>query len=120
MDTVTTRKPARSMLALVALATDLPMPTSVRFRTNTIDGTPIIEVGLRSIAEGLEWAAHFGITAKPYTYSDKYLYLGAQNTTERWHGWLVDVDAVEDVADPADEITDERAALTELAEAAGQ
>lgn len=111
MSTVTTRKPPRAMLALIALATDLPMPRGVTFFTD--EGN--LSLSFWTIADGSLWADHFGEQPSIRVADDGYRYLRAG--TVIWHGWNIHLNAYEPVQPDVDLAADERAALTELAEA---
>ena len=86
------RKPRRVMLALVALAVDLPVPTTVAFGGTEHD---IFCLGFERVADGVAWAAYLGKPATPYV-KDELRYLGHRSVT-RWHGWLVQLNAAEPV-----------------------
>jgi hypothetical protein len=119
MSTVTTRKPARAMLALIALATDLPLPEHVRTSADEWYGETHygLTLGFDTIAEGSAWAQHLGATVKPYV-SDGKRFLGSKGITV-WHGWEVTLHAAEPVVDEAESKAElagvDQAALTELA-----
>lgn len=113
MDTVTNRKPPRAMLALVALATDLPLPQDVRFSVDERHAHHSLTLSFEAIADAVPWVERLGGTTQPHEYQGTR-YLGYRAGSDLWHGWEVTLHAAED-AEQVDEIGDERAALTELA-----
>src|SRR6266571_5133804 len=81
------RREPRAMLALIALATDLPLPTRINFN----DG--ILGLGFDSITEGLPWLAFFGQPQESYVYQGRrYL---KDREINQWHGWHVQLAAAE-------------------------
>jgi hypothetical protein len=113
MDNVATRKPARSMLALIALAADLPLPWDVTFYPDR--GS--LALSFANLAEGIAWAQHFGFSAETYVNKNDgrcYLKYGQGN----WHGWNLSLHAHDDRPLDGPVADAERAALAELAEAA--
>lgn len=108
MDTVTTRKSARAILALIALATDLPMPNNIRFYTER----STISLDFESIADALPWCGYLDFDPETYLNGDGNRYL--KWARGDWHGWNVQLHAYD--KPPFDAIEEfDSAALAELA-----
>jgi hypothetical protein len=104
------RKTPRQMLALITLATDLPLPKEIRFRSDRIS------LDLVTIADGVAWCRYLGFNDETRLNPlDGYRYL--TYGLGHWHGWGVSLHASE-IADrqPETIADDQTAALTELAE----
>src|SRR6266700_8072018 len=101
------RREPRAMLALIALATDLPLPTRINFN----DG--ILGLGFDTIAEGLPWLAFFNQPQETYVYQGRR-YLKDRQINE-WHGWHVQLAAAEPATPDTGLDTDTGDRLTELA-----
>lgn len=113
MDTVPTRKPPRAMLALITLATDLPVPEKISLYQSD-DGTFRLVLDLATVADGRDWADHLHMSIRSYVGGDGMRYLGADSAD--WHGWRASLFASEPVS--GGELADEQLAeLAELAEA---
>lgn len=93
----------RQILAAIALAVDLPVPTDIRFGPDTV------YLHFDRVGDGVAWAKAMGATAEPYVNTDGRRYVGAGMGS--WHGWKVSIHAV----DPVDALgAAEQAALTEI------
>lgn len=113
----TDHKPARAILALIALATDLPMPTGIwLYPPGEVSDEPTLAISFATVADGLAWATHLGVSVTPYVGDDGNRYLG-HRSADRWHGWRLSLGA-HDPATVAEQDTlsaDESAALVALA-----
>lgn len=109
-NTSTEKRTARAMLATIALATELPLPTAVTFGTNGIT------MDLATTTDGLAWAGHLGVEAETYLNKDGNRYLRCAYAN--WHGWSVGLWAV-DRAGEGDHLGEDVAtALAAIAETA--
>ena len=107
--TTTERSQPRAMLALIALATDLPVPEAIYLYDNGI-----LSMNLRSLAEGYAWLRFLGHTPASYANNNGYRHL--KYGTIEWHGWHVHIQA----SDPAVPDTGlDQATTTALADLAG-
>jgi hypothetical protein len=107
---VSTQQPPKSRRAIVAavVLAPLPLPTVIDVR----------HVGLRltfeTVADGLHWASFLGTSGQSYLNSqDGNRYLRAGDAT--WHGWDVDLWAVDrpaDELDPVDQAAVEKVAAS--------
>jgi hypothetical protein len=98
--------PRRTMIALIALADDLPVPNRISFVDDRI-----LAISCGTLAQGQAWSAHLGGKTETYTHDGAvWLDEGLIN----WRGWRVQVSASEPngTADGLDD--SDRAALTEL------
>jgi len=82
------RKDRRAMLALIALATDLPLPKAVNWYSDTG-----LSLDFDSLADGMAWSQHLGGQTATYINNDGFRYL--REGSIRWHGWLVQIHANE-------------------------
>jgi hypothetical protein len=80
------RREPRVMLALIALATDLPVPGRIGF----IDD--ILAMSFDRLVDGQAWSAHLGGKTETCAHKgQRYLNEGMIN----WHGWSVQLNAHE-------------------------
>lgn len=104
------RKSARSMLAMIALERDLPMPTMISFSER--HG---LTLHFATIADGVAWARLVDLSVQPYLNTDGHRYLGSVGLG-LWHDWPVNPWPCER-AEPVDQLDDaDAAAVTALAE----
>lgn len=108
MSDQTPRKSARQMLALIALATDLPVPETITFHSG------ILGLSFPNARDGQTWVRHFNAELRNHV-SDGIRYVGQLGAID-WHGWDVSCSGSEPVTPDTDLDTDQDAALTELAE----
>ena len=100
MNTQTTKpRPLRHMLALVALADQLPMPRLISFQGQGAGkaGTSIMGMSFDSVAAGQAWSRYLGGKTDTHTHTDSgrtYLREGSI----AWHGWHVQLQASDDAA----------------------
>ncbi len=106
----TVRGEPRRMLALIALAAELPMPPSIRFHPNG----EILSLDFDRVQDGQAWSRFLGGKARTYT-SDGNWYL-AEGVIQ-WHGWDVLLHACEPVAPDSPLDDDTAARLAELVDA---
>jgi hypothetical protein len=110
------RKPPRAMLALIALATPVPVPKSTIFYRDN----GILSLSFERVDDGLAWGAYLG--GEPTSYVRECTRYVGQYGQIIWHGWSVTIDAAEPVTptDPSGVLTgDEWAALDEIAQGEG-
>jgi hypothetical protein len=101
---------ARKMLALIALATEVPVPKNISFHPNG----ELLSLTFERLSAGLAWSSYLGGQLDTYVHNAaRYLNEGVID----WHGWRVQLhacDLVEPVeASLAQDITDGLAALTQ-------
>lgn len=108
MSDATPRKSARQILALVALATDLPLPRTITFHSDAW-----LSLEFDTARDGQTWVMRLGGELRENV-SEGTRHVGQQMGVT-WHGWAIHCYGTEP-AEPVDEIPDERAALTELAD----
>jgi len=109
---VTERRSARVMFAMVALATELPLPECVTCYVSD-DGVPWLKVRLASLADGHVWAERFGIEVKPRVHGGSR-HLSARTQAD-WCGWKLDLSAWEEAPAAGEELADgERVGLAAL------
>lgn len=82
------RLPPRRMLALIALA-DLPTPESVAFYSETG-----LALSFGRLADGQAWSRFLEGSTGTYTYNGRVVLDEGRIT---WHGWRVQLHAVEDL-----------------------
>lgn len=113
-------KPARAVLALIALATELPLPNRIAlYAEGEIGAEPVLALDFATINEGIAWAKHLDVEVAPHV-NNGYHYLGHRGV-DYWHGWRVSLNAHEPVAVPEPDLLtgEETAALAGLAGVAG-
>lgn len=93
----------RQILAAIALAADLPMPTDIHLHGDWV------YLSFDRVGDGVAWATAVGATAEPYVNPDGRRYVGAGMGS--WNGWKIGIHAV----DPVDTLSAaEQAALTDI------
>lgn len=103
------RKSPRAMLALIALATDLPCPCEVTFYSSR--GSLMLTFD--RIDDAARWLAFLGAGSEPYVDKTNGRRHVGQVGLPKWHGWQFSAYA----AEPQYEIPEEqRADLSALAE----
>jgi hypothetical protein len=103
------RTEPRSMLALVALTVELPMPSGVTFYPES----SILSMSLRSVVDGLAWSAHLGGSADTYINAGNGKRYLSEGVIE-WRGWRVQLHAWDDAMPDAPLPADTSARLTAL------
>lgn len=96
----------RAMLAVIALATEVPTPKSISIYPKS----EILSLMFERLAHGLAWSAFLGGQTETYVNTDGRRYLDAG--VIRWHGWSVQLHASE----AADDETDETPLAEDVAE----
>lgn len=100
------------MLARIALAVDLPVPTEVGWHDD------ILSLSFARVSDGHAWATYLDPKAeiRPHTDKDGTRYLGQRDNIV-WQGWQVNLIAYERFAPDDDVLTSEqKTALTALDE----
>jgi hypothetical protein len=92
----------RQILAAIALAVDLPMPTNIHLYPNPAamgSTVPVVAIDLDTLADGRAWSSHLGgDDAIHVNDANGRVYLRPGHM--RWHGWSVQVHASEDRSEP--------------------
>jgi len=110
-DKSTEKYEPRAMLALIALATEVPTPKSVSFYRDSA----IFSLSFERLAAGLAWSTFLGGQTETYVNKDGRRYLDEGAIT--WHGWRVQLHASEPANDAtteaplAEDVTERLAAL---------
>lgn len=91
----TERRAPRAMVALIVLATELPMPLGIRFQGEGIGepGTSILGMDFDRVSDGQAWSRYLGGQTDTYRHTDGNTYLCEGPI--RWHGWSVQLCASE-------------------------
>lgn len=98
----------RRILALIALADELPAPREVRFIPGDASyPEPLLALTLDNVDQATTWAAWFGATRTGVeTYGAVTLYT---HSLIKWHGWRVRLDFHPGTPDaPLDDVVRER------------
>ena len=112
-NTSTERRPMREVAAAIVLATNLPMPPTIRFHVYP-DGKGILSMNLDSVAAGQRWSRHLGGETDTYINADGLRYLN-EGVIE-WRGWRVQIHATDPGQPDGGLDTETTAALSALAE----
>ncbi len=87
-ETSTERKAPRAMLALIALATNLPVPKRISFHPSGV----ILSLDFDGVTDRQAWSAHLGGSTDTYVNRHngrRYVDEGVID----WHGWSVQIHA---------------------------
>jgi len=95
------------MLALIALATDLPVPGDIRFHPTK----PILSLTFEQVSDGQAWSQHLGGQTITYMHSGRRFLDEGQIV---WRGWRVQLHASDEVRPDAPLSEDTAARLTAL------
>jgi hypothetical protein len=103
------------MLALVVLATDLPMPERITFQGEGIGepGASIMSLSFSRIEPGKAWSRYLGGCTDTYHNRDGNTYL--REGVIEWHGWSLHLHACEPTSPDTDLDQETAIRLAELA-----